>query len=142
VLTKTPDWLGPRLGIGTAVAVRREGVLAICVLVDAPGYKYLKEHHGQLIVKDAYPDGKNPLRMPAMVLYASKESPLDAEQSGLLKYMGGDLIGELRNAGKLRESAIVETLEFYAVRFVENGTDIAVSGWLPTFLTAKFSSSE
>jgi hypothetical protein len=134
--TGTPYWLGSGVGIGSAAVVTREGVRNIIVLEDKPAYKYLKEHNGQISIKEVYPSSNNPYGMPTMVIYANV--PLNAIE----KSIGKNLLNELLMKGKIKGGRVVETIEFVSVKFVKKGNDFVASNWLPKFLLYKFMNTD
>lgn len=130
----TPYWLGSRAGFNFASVVGRGGARSICVLEDNEAYKYLNEHNGQININEVYRNGENAYEMPEMVLFASKESPLDLWLTDIKKCMRDELVSKLTKLGKIKGDKLIEELRFLPVCFNKQDNQFEVSGWLPTII--------
>ena len=103
---------------------------------------YIERHKGRINIKEVYPKGSNPLKMPQLEIWGSKERPtsITAVKEFIFPMLADDVIAKLSESGKLRGDNLLETVEFSPVQFVKykwksEGKEIyRVEKWWPSSL--------
>lgn len=107
---------------------------------------YIERHKGKINIKEVYPKGSNPLKMPQLEIWGSQERPtsITAVKEVIFPMLGDDVIAKLSESGKLRGDNLLETVEFSPVQFVKHkwksdGKEIyKVEKWWPSSLMLEF----